>query len=42
MNHLPTRRPPRSQSETIQAVVFVLLVLAVFFLFFARRHAGAG
>ena len=42
MNHTPTRRPPRSQSETIQAVLFVLLVLAVFFLVFARGPVGAG
>ena len=39
MNHAPTRRPPRSQSDTIQAVLFVLLVLAVVFLIFARTHA---
>ncbi len=39
MNHTPTRRPPRTQSETIQAVLFVLLVLAVVFLAVARRHA---
>ena len=41
MNHAPTRRPPRSQSDTIQAVLFVLLILTVFFLVFARTQAGA-
>ena len=40
MNHTPARRPPRSQSETIQAVLLVLMVLAVVFLALARGHAG--
>ncbi len=39
MNHTPARRPPRSQSDTIQTVLFVLLVLAVLFLVFARTRA---
>ena len=39
MNHAPTRRPPRSQSDTIQAVLCVLLVLTVCFLIFARTRA---
>ena len=38
MNHAPTRRPPRSQSDTIQVVLLVLLVLTVCFLVFARTH----
>ena len=38
MNHTPTRRPPRSQSHNIQTVLFVLLVLAVLFLVFARMR----
>ena len=39
MNQAPTRRPPRSQSDTIQAVLLVLLVLTVCFLIFTRTHA---
>ncbi len=39
MNQAPTRRPPRSQSDNIQVVVFVLLVLAICFLVFTRTHA---
>ena len=39
MNHTPARRPPRSQSDTIQAVLFVLLILTVFFLILTRTHA---
>ena len=38
MNQTPARRPPRTQSHNIQAVLFVLLVLVVFFLFFARMR----
>jgi hypothetical protein len=32
MNHAPTRRPPRSLSDTIQAVLVVLLAVIVFLL----------
>ena len=38
MNHTPTRGPQRSQSHNIQAVLFVLLVLTVCFLAFARMR----
>jgi hypothetical protein len=32
MNHAPTRRPPRSLSDTIQAVLVVLLLVVIFVL----------
>ena len=38
MNHSPTRRPPRSQSDNIHAVLFVLLVLSALFLALARMR----
>ena len=38
MNRAPTR-PPRSQSDNIQVVLFVLLVLTVCFLVLTRSHA---
>ena len=38
MNDSPTRRPPRSLSYNIQAVLSVLLMLAALFLAFARMH----
>ena len=38
MNYPPTHRPPRSQSHNIQAVLFILLVLAALFLAFARMR----
>ena len=39
MNQTPARRPHRSQSDTIQAILVVLLVLTVLFIILTRTHA---